>query len=189
MDKNGVKVSILWPKETQWYFCKFWKTYLGVNPTLYASPRAKRILCKALRTVGHILKKFEDSFNKNTPQGVSSVRGHRSPIGRLRNHQGRTPASRPPELNSGAAAPWIPLWSSPATGVPAKLCTREQRDYTGRMRSIPRARLCTLLRLRTRMWSSRRRRKGLCSARSKNVMGYKARACFCRSHGNKCWVF
>ena len=108
-------------------------------------------------------------FSKITPEGVSSVLVRRISIGWLKSRRGEIRPTASPEQEPDTAAPWPEEPSSVALMVSTTQSLPGRKKCTGRKRSLPRARLSTFLRPRTRVWSSRWRREELCSARSQNA--------------------
>ena len=146
----------------QWQFSKYQKAYSSLNRRDYAFQTAKRAFQRAPRDGGLIPGKSRGSLTKIPPERVSASVNSWINEGRLRldaRERGKKNQPPAPEQGRSAVAPLTPPWSSPATGFLAKLSTRNQKNYTERMRSLPRAHLYILLRPRTRARSSQRRRK------------------------------
>jgi len=69
MDKNGVKINILWPKENQWQFCKYRKRNLNLSRAIYVFGKRKRILEIRFRIAGSKYKELRGSLIKIPTNG------------------------------------------------------------------------------------------------------------------------
>jgi len=75
MDKNGVKMNILWPKQIWWQTCNYRKLIFGVNPVLFRFLKESAFL-KSVLDCGFILKKSRGSLARFAGEGVRANLSH-----------------------------------------------------------------------------------------------------------------
>jgi len=64
MGQIGIKMNILWAKESQWQFCKFQKTYFESSRQTLRFQSQKAYYISVPRTAGFVFKKTKVSFAK-----------------------------------------------------------------------------------------------------------------------------
>jgi len=72
MGQIGVKMNILWLKQTQWQFCKFEKTYFESSRGSLRFSKQQSVFPKTLRMAGYKTKFLRVSLEKHQAERVSS---------------------------------------------------------------------------------------------------------------------
>jgi len=132
MNQNGVKMNILWPKETQWHFCKYQKTYSRPKPIGFTFYKLKSVFFESVKDGGLNFASSRGSLAKTSAEGVRAnlsrwiafqrpwldPRGEREVAGRLQGQRGGAIAGASPEL--GEKVIWCTIQWNKSTGTKRK---------------------------------------------------------------------